>query len=302
MRLLITGGTGFVGRRLVERALAAGHEPMVVSRDPERARSRLPEGVKIAASATALAEARPQAIVNLAGEPIADRRWSEAQKARLIASRCDTTRDVVELCRQLDAVGAAPGVLVSGSAMGFYGDQGERDVTEETPPHEEFAHQLCQRWESEAQKAEAYGVRVARLRIGLVLDAGGGTLAKMLPAFRLGLGGRLGDGRQYMPWVHREDLVGMLLFLLERDDLGGAFNGSAPNPVTNAEFTRALGRHLHRPTRLCVPAPLLKFGLGEMSRLLLTGARMRPARLQDAGFTFRYATLDEALAAIFAQR
>ncbi|WP_110603370.1 TIGR01777 family oxidoreductase [Salinicola lusitanus] len=298
MRLLITGGTGFVGRRLIERALVAGHEVMVVSRDPERARQRLPHDVCIGDDATDFASSSPEAIVNLAGEPIADRRWSDPQKTRLVESRRHATRDVVALCEHLAQQGQAPRVLVSGSAMGFYGDQGDREVTEETPPHDEFAHRLCRAWEAEAVKAEAFGVRVACLRTGLVLDAGGGTLAKMMPAFKAGLGGRLGSGRQYMPWIHREDLVGAIEFLLEESALSGAFNGSAPNPVTNAEFTRAMGRHLHRPAALCVPAPLLKLGLGEMSRLLLTGACMLPRRLQEAGFTFRYPTLDEALAAI----
>ncbi len=298
MRLLITGGTGFVGRRLVERALAAGHDVMVISRDPERARRQLPQSVRIGDDAMDFASSLPEAIVNLAGEPIADRRWSDPQKTRLVESRRHATRDVVALCEELARRDQPPEVLVSGSAMGYYGDQGDREVTEETPPHDEFAHRLCQAWEAEALKAEAFGVRVACLRTGLVLDAGGGTLAKMMPAFKLGLGARLGDGRQYMPWIHREDLVGMIEFLLEKTSLSGPFNGSAPQPVTNAEFTRALGRHLHRPAALFVPSPLLKLGLGEMSRLLLTGACMRPKRFQEAGFTFRYPTLDDALAAI----
>jgi len=301
MRLLVTGGTGFVGSRLVERALATGHQVMVVSRDPERAESRLPAGVTIRDSVAEFAGDKPQAIVNLAGEPIADRRWSDSQKTRLMESRRHTTREVVALCEQLAQANAAPRVLVSGSAMGYYGDQGEREVTEQTPPHDEFAHRLCEMWEREAKKAEPFGTRVACLRTGLVLDAGGGMLAKMLPAFKLGLGGRIGDGRQCMPWVHREDLVGAIEFLLDNDALNGPFNACAPQPVTNAEFTRTLGRHLHRPARLCVPAPLLKFGLGEMSRLLLTGACMRPRRLLEAGFTFRYETLDEALAAILSR-
>ena len=298
MRLLITGGTGFVGRRLVERALAAGHDVMVISRDPERARRQLPRSVRSGDDAMDFASSLPEAIVNLAGEPIADRRWSDPQKTRLVESRRHATRDVVARCEELARRDQPPEVLVSGSAMGYYGDQGDREVTEETPPHDEFAHRLCQAWEAEALKAEAFGVRVACLRTGLVLDAGGGTLAKMMPAFKLGLGGRLGDGRQYMPWIHREDLVGMIEFLLEKTSLSGPFNGSAPQPVTNAEFTRALGRHLPRPAALFVPAPLLKLGLGEMSRLLLTGACMRPKRFQEAGFTFRYPTLDDALAAI----
>ncbi|WP_110687714.1 TIGR01777 family oxidoreductase [Salinicola aestuarinus] len=299
MRLLITGGTGFVGRRLVERAIADGHQVMVVSRDPVAARETLGSEVTVRDSAGAFVDDKPEAIVNLAGEPIADRRWSDSQKTRLLESRRHATREVVALCEQLAAQNAAPGVLVSGSAMGYYGDQGDREVTEQTPPHDEFAHRLCEMWEHEAHQAEAFGTRVACIRIGLVLDAGGGTLAKMAPPFKLGLGGKIGDGRQYMPWIHREDLVRIIEFLLVRDDLAGAINASAPNPVTNAGFTRAMGRHLHRPTLFFIPGPLLKAALGEMSRLLLTGACMRPRRLENAGFEFRYPTLDDALAAIF---
>jgi len=199
------------------------------------------------------------------------------------------------LCHTADA---PPRVMVSGSAMGYYGAQGERVVDEDTPPHDEFAHRLCAEWEAAAREAESAGVRVALLRTGLVLDAGGGTLAKMLPPFRLGLGGRFGDGRQFMPWIHREDHVRSIEFLLARDDLSGPFNASAPHPVTNAEFTRILAHRLHRPALLPVPGRLLELALGEMARLLLTGADMRPRRLLDAGFRFEYETLDAALAAI----
>lgn len=298
MRVLITGGSGFVGRRLCERLAKADHSLLVVSRDPTRARRVLPAGTDVETSVLAFTDRAPEAIVNLAGESIADRRWSDEQKRRLIDSRVNITRDLVMLCQHLES---PPAVMVSGSAMGYYGDQGEREVTEDTPPHDEFAHRLCESWEQAAREAEEYGVRVALIRLGLVLEQGGGTLAKMLPPFKLGLGGRFGSGRQFMPWVHREDLVRIIEFLLERDDLRGPFNGSAPHPVTNAEFSQALARHLRRPAMLPVPAFVLKAGFGEMSRLLLTGADMRPARLQAAGFEFRYPTLDEALAAILRQ-
>ncbi|WP_163558338.1 TIGR01777 family oxidoreductase [Halomonas sp. NO4] len=299
MRVLITGGSGFVGQRLCQRLAKDGHRVQVVSRDPEAVRSRLPTGADIRRSVLDFIDSPPQAIVNLAGESIAAKRWSDDQKKRLIDSRVNVTRDLVILCEQLAQSGAgAPRVMVSGSAMGYYGDQGDREVTEETAPHDEFAHRLCKRWEDTAKEAAEHGTRVALLRIGLVLDQGGGSLKKMLPPFKLGLGGRFGSGRQYMPWVHREDLVRAIRFLLERDDLDGPFNGSAPHPVTNAEFTRALARQLKRPAFFPVPAILLETAFGEMSRLLLTGADMRPARLLEAGFTFRFETLEAALADI----
>lgn len=292
MRILVTGGSGFVGQRLCPRLQAHGHELLVVSRSPDKARQVLPQGSDIRARVLDFSDVPVEAIVNLAGESIAGKRWSEAQKQRLIESRLSITRDLVVLCERLEM---PPGVMVSGSAMGYYGDQGQEPVDEATSPHEEFAHRLCARWEDTAREAEASGVRVALLRTGLVLDAGGGALQKMLPPFRMGLGGRIGDGRQYMPWIHREDLVRIIEFLLSRETLAGPFNASAPHPVTNAEFTQTLARHLKRPAVLPVPAPLLKLTLGEMSRLLLTGADMRPRRLQEAGFTFTYPTLGEAL-------
>ena len=299
MRVLITGGSGFVGQRLCRRLKEAGHRPLVVSREPDQVRDRLPEECDIRRSVLDFVDTPPDAIVNLAGEPIAARRWSDDQKERLIDSRVNITRDLVTLCEQLhSSQGRTPRVMVSASAMGYYGDQGDREVTEETPPHDEFAHRLCKRWEDAALPARDFDVRVALLRIGLVLDLGGGSLEKMLPPFKLGLGGRFGDGKQFMPWIHREDLVRAILFLLERDDLEGPFNGSAPHPVTNAEFTRTLAKQLGRPAIFPVPAIVLETAFGEMSRLLLTGADMRPARLLEAGFEFQFETLDAALADI----
>lgn len=299
MRVLITGGSGFVGQRLCQRLVEAGHRVQVVSRDPAAARRRLPEEVDVRRSALDFVDTPPEALVNLAGESIAAKRWSDDQKEKLLDSRLNATRELVGLCEQLQQTGARmPRALVSASAMGYYGDQGDREVSEETPPHDEFAHRLCRRWEEAARETEAFGLRVVRLRIGLVLDQGGGSLAKMLPPFKLGLGGRFGSGKQFMPWVHREDLVRAILFLLERDDLEGPFNGSAPHPVTNAEFTRILAKQLGRPALFPVPAIALETAFGEMARLLLTGADMRPKRLQEAGFRFEYETLEAALADI----
>ncbi|MGP9633899.1 TIGR01777 family oxidoreductase [Halomonas sp. AOP43-A1-21] len=299
MRVVVTGGSGFVGQRLCEKLLSNGHLVQVVSRHPRKASGKLPDECDIRDSALGFIDTPPDAIINLAGEPIAAKRWSEAQKAKLVQSRIKATHQLVTLCEQLQANGQpVPKVMISGSAMGYYGDQGSRMVTEETPPHDEFAHQLCVKWEAAAKPVEALGVRLAILRTGLVLDAGGGALQKMLPPFKLGLGGRFGSGEQYMPWIHREDLVDAIVFLLEKEGLNGAFNGSAPHPATNAEFSKTLAKRLNRPAIFPVPAVVLKAGLGEMSRLLLTGADMRPARLIEAGFEFQYPTLDKALAEI----
>ncbi|WP_346796691.1 TIGR01777 family oxidoreductase [Halomonas sp. Bachu 37] len=298
MRILITGGSGFVGRYLCRSLVEAGHRVMVVSRSPEKAQQQLPPECDIREDVLAFTDAAPEAIVNLAGEPIVAKRWSEEQKARLIESRVAITHDLVALCGHLHEQGRAPQVMISASAMGYYGAQGDNEVTEETPPHDEFAHRLCQRWEGAAEEVRPYGVRLVILRLGLVLDSGGGMLQKMLTPFKLGLGGKLGDGKQYMPWIHRHDLVRAVHFLLERSDLEGVFNAGAPHPVRNEEFTRTLSHQLKRPALFQVPAFVLETALGEMSRLLLTGAAMYPRRLEQEGFSFDYPTLDQALAQI----
>lgn len=299
MRVLVTGGSGFVGQRLCQQLIEQSHEVQVVSRTPHKVRGRLPKGCDIRESAQAFIDTPPDALINLAGEPIAAKRWSDEQKAKLINSRVAATEQLVALCEQLQENGQPlPKVVVSASAMGYYGDQGKRVVTEDTPPHDEFAHRLCKQWEAAAQPLETMGIRLAIVRIGLVLEAGGGSLQKMLPPFKLGLGGRFGSGEQFMPWVHRDDLVAAIVFLVNQDSLSGAFNGSAPRPVTNATFTQTLAKQLNRPAIFPVPAFVLKAGFGEMSRLLLTGADMRPARLEEAGFSFQYPTLDKALEAI----
>lgn len=299
MRILVTGGSGFVGERLCQLLNERGHEVQVVSRSPHQVRDRLPSSCDIRDSAQAFIESPPDALINLAGEPIAAKRWSDGQKAKLINSRVAATEQLVALCKQLKANGQPlPKVMVSGSAMGYYGDQGKRVVSEETMPNAEFVHRLCQQWEAAAQPIEALGVRLAILRTGLVLEASGGSLQKMLPPFKWGLGGRFGSGEQFMPWIHRDDLVAAILFLIDQEGLSGAFNGSAPHPVTNATFTKTLASHLNRPAIFPVPAAVLKAGFGEMSRLLLTGADMRPTRLEAAGFSFQYPTLDKALEAI----
>jgi hypothetical protein len=294
MRVLITGGTGFIGQALCPRLAAAGHEIVVLTR---QSRPRLPQGVTSAVTTLDSLDASTfDGVINLAGEPIGDGRWTESRKRLLLDSRLGITARLVEW---MGRATKRPQVLVSGSAVGYYGEQGDRPVTEDTPPSPGFTHGLCAAWEREAEKAGALGVRVCTVRIGVVLDRDGGALAKMLPAFRLGAGGRLGAGRHYFPWIHREDMAAVCQWLLESPQARGAYNASAPSPVTNAEFTRSLGRALGRPTVLPMPEAALRLLFGEMSELLLVSDRMLPKRLLDEGFRFRYPELDGALAAIF---
>ena len=294
MRILVTGGTGFIGQALCPSLEAAGHEVVLLSR---RSPERIPPGVAaVVTRLDELAAAEFGAVINLAGAPIGDARWTESRKRLLLESRLSTTAAVVEWMRKSSR---RPQALLSASAVGYYGEQGDRPVTEETRPTPGFTHELCAAWEREADKASALGVRVCLMRIGVVLDRNGGALAKMLPAFRLGAGGRLGSGRHYFPWIHREDMVAICRWLLEKSTARGPFNCSAPNPVTNAEFTRELARALARPALVPVPAPVLKLVFGELSELLLVSDRMVPQRLLAEGFEFRYPDLGAALSAIF---
>ena len=296
MRILITGGTGFIGQALCPRLAAAGHEVVILTRQPA---PRPPRGA--ASFVTRLEELAAesfQAVINLAGAPT-DSRWTGKRKQLLIDSRVGTTARLIEWMRRAPR---PPATLISGSAVGYYGEQGEREVTEDTPPAPGFTHELCVAWEREAAQASALGVRVCVMRIGVVLDREGGALARMLPAFRAGAGGRLGTGRQYFPWIHREDIVGICEWILANPQARGAYNASAPNPVTNAEFTRPLGKALSRPTLLPMPATALNLLFGEMSELLLMSDRMVPKRLVAEGFKFRYPELEGALAAILGKR
>jgi uncharacterized protein (TIGR01777 family) len=294
MRILITGGTGFIGQALCPRLAAAGHEVVLLSR---QARPRLPKGAATSVTRLdALDAGEFGGVINLAGEPIADGRWTPSRRELLLDSRVETTSKLVEWMQRAKR---PPGVLVSGSAVGYYGEQGEREITEDTPPTPGFTHDLCAAWEREAGRVATLGVRLGIARIGVVLDRDGGALAKMLPAFRMGAGGRLGSGQHWFPWIHREDMAAILQWLLETPAASGAYNASAPNPVTNEAFTRALGRALGRPTVLPMPAAALKLLFGEMSELLLVSNRMVPKRLLREGFRFRHPDLDGALAAIF---
>ena len=297
MQIVITGATGLVGRRLVERLKARGHGLRAWVRSPASAARTLGPEVELVdasggSSAMRVAIADADAIVNLAGEPVIGRRWSAAQKQALRASRIGVTDLIV------DAIAAAPRprVLVSTSAVGYYGDTGAREVDEHSPPGTDFLAALSSDWEAAALRAEAHGTRVCIVRIGLVLGRDGGVLGTMMPPFRLGLGGPIGSGEQYFPWVHIDDLVGMQIAALERDDIHGPLLAVAPGIVTNGEFAAALGRALHRPAVLRVPGFALRLALGESATALLAGQRAVPRRTQALGLGFQFPELGPALA------
>lgn len=289
MHILFTGGTGLIGSALIQRCLPLDYRFTVLTRKLPGPRA----GVSCVQSLHDIPVAtRFDAVINLAGEPIADARWTEKRKHKLINSRVGTTQLLNNFLATLEHT---PPVMISGSAVGWYGDQGDKLVTEDTDPHDEFSHELCKLWEDAALTAERMGLRVCVLRTGLVLAKNGGFLKRMLLPFKLGLGGRLGSGQQYMPWVHIDDIVSMILFLIEHETCFGAFNGTAPEPVSNLEFTRTLGKVLKRPTLFPMPALALKIGFGEMSQLLLTGQRAFPDRFVKAGYSFKYSRLEDAL-------
>ncbi|MEP2616126.1 TIGR01777 family oxidoreductase [Marinobacter alexandrii] len=291
--ILVTGGTGFIGKVLCPELLGRGYELTVLSRQsPDDVRAVCGRVETIQDLNQLRSHPGYDAVINLAGEGIADKRWSEKRKQELRDSRIGVTETLVDVIRSW---GEPPRVMVSGSAVGFYGNQGDAEVTEQTEPRDEFTHQLCRDWENAALALEQDKVRVCLSRTGVVAGPGGGFLARMVTPFKLGLGGRLGDGRQYMPWVHREDVVGALIWMLESDDAYGPYNVVSPNPVTNAEFTRCLGKVVRRPTLFPAPAPVHKIALGEMAGLLLTGQKAKPARLTDQGYSFRFPELRAAL-------
>lgn len=291
--VLVTGGTGFIGQVLCQELIKAGYSVDVLSRQPPEAVRALCGRVTPIRELSAINGSEGyDIVVNLAGEGIAEKRWSETRKQALRDSRIALTRELVTALLSCDRL---PAVMVSGSAVGFYGDQGDRPVTESTPPKDEFSHRLCADWEKAAAPLADKGVRVCYSRTGVVAGRDGGFLERMVLPFRLGLGGRIGSGVQYMPWIHRRDVVRAILWMVEDGDAQGAYNVVSPHPATNREFTRTLARVLGRRAILPVPAVALKVALGEMSRLLLTGQRALPERLQAGGFSFSYPDLEPAL-------
>lgn len=293
MRILITGGTGLIGRHLCRGLLAQGHQLTVLSRRPETVAIKC--GAPVQAMATLdewLPERTFDAVINLAGEPIVDAYWSAERKQVLRDSRIALTGKLVQ---RIAAAKIKPAVLLSGSAVGYYGNRGDTELDETAQAGNDFAAELCRDWEAAALAAEEQGVRVCLLRTGLVLSNSGGLLGRMLPPFKLGLGARLGDGKQWMSWVHIEDYVAAVLRLLRDEQMRGPFNMTAPQPVTNAGFTRTLGGVLHRPAFFIAPALVLKLAMGERSALLLEGQRVLPDKLKAAGLAFKFRELDGAL-------
>jgi uncharacterized protein (TIGR01777 family) len=274
MNVAITGASGFIGRALSERLRDGGHSVTAIS-------MRTPPRTEVVAGC--------QAVVHLAGEPVAQR-WTAAPRERISNSRIQGTRSLVFALRQ-----HPPEVLVSASAVGYYGSRGDDILTEGSPPGSDFLGQVALGWEREAYAAEQFGVRVVTPRIGVVLGRGGGALVQMLLPFRLGVGGRLGTGKQWMSWIALDDLVSLIDFLIATPAISGPVNAVAPNPVTNAVFTRELAAVLHRPAVLPVPAFALKILFGEMSQILLGGQRVIPQAALRAGFQFRFAEIGEAL-------
>lgn len=300
MRVLVSGSTGLVGEETVERLHKRGHEPVRLVRGKaphtEATVAWDPESGEIDVSHLEGLDA----VVHLAGENIASGRWAPERKARIRDSR---VRGTQRLCEALASLKSRPPVLVSASAIGFYGNRGHEILDEHSPPGHGFLAEVCKAWEAATEPAAAAGIRVVHLRIGVVLSLKGGALARMIAPFRLGLGGVVGTGRQYMSWITLDDLAGVIEHCIACEDVAGAVNAAAPNPVTNREFTKALGKALHRPTVFRVPAVAVRLLFGEMGKaLLLSSARVMPKRLLDTGFVFRHAHIEPALRAALGRR
>jgi uncharacterized protein (TIGR01777 family) len=294
-QVLITGGTGFIGTALSERLLRLGARVSVLTRDRARARDHFAGRVSVLESLDEIdGSAAPAVIVNLAGKNLGAQRWNADVRHQLIASRVETTQRVVDYIAR---AAHRPQLLISGSAVGFYGARGDERLTEESAAGDEYQANLCQRWEHTARKAEQYGVRVCLSRTGIVLGRGGGALAGLVPMFRLGLGAVAGSGRQWISWIHLHDLLELFLHCMRDRSLSGPFNNTAPTPVTNRGFSRAIGRALHRPVLLRAPGWAMRLRYGGLAHLYLTGQYVVPARHLQAGFEYRYPDIDSALQA-----
>ncbi|MDA0781546.1 MAG: TIGR01777 family oxidoreductase [Rickettsiales bacterium] len=296
MRILITGGTGFIGKACTKFLTAKEHEVIILTRSKDKA----PLYAKVISEIDEIKKGdKIDVIINLAGAPI-DKRWTTEYKNELISSRVDITGNVISLIERLKT---KPKLLISASAIGYYGCQGGERLVEKSAPVTNFTHELCKTWEDEALKAKNYGVRVCIARLGVVFGIGGGMIEKVLPSFKSGLGKKLGDGNQYLSWVHLHDVVRAFNFFIKHDSCSGIYNVTAPNPVTNEQFTTAMNDTLHLPTFLFIPAVLIKLIYGEMGEtLLLQGQYVIPKKLLDEDFRFNFNTVEEALSQILENR
>jgi uncharacterized protein (TIGR01777 family) len=296
MHATLTGATGLIGSRLTEALLERGDAVTVLSRDAQRARAALGDVEAhawrpLSEPAPAAALSGSDAVIHLAGETIAQRWTAEAKRA--IHETCEIgTRNLVA---GIEAAAPRPRALISASAVGYYGPRGEERLTEDTGPGDDFPARVCVAWEREAGAARELGLRVVSLRTAIVLDATGGALAKMLPFFRIGIGGPVAGGRQYLSWIHADDIVGLYLAALDNQDWEGPFNASAPEPATNRDFSRALGRALRRPAFMPVPGLAVRVLYGDMAEIVTKGQRAVPARALEHGYAFRHTDLDAAL-------
>jgi hypothetical protein len=291
MRILISGASGLVGKYLIPELEAKGHQVCRLVRKSPASESEIQWDADTGILEGELSKAeRIDAVIHLAGDNVAEGYWTEEKKARIRDSRIVGTRVLVDSLKNLKS---PPKIFISASAIGFYGNRGDEVLTEDSPAGTGFFPEVCSGWEAEAKKAEEFA-RVVSLRIGVVVAKDGGALGKMLTPFKLGAGGAIGSGKQYMPWIAIDDVIGIILFALD-NDVSGPLNTTAPNPVTNSEFTKTLGKVLNRPTFMAVPEFAIKLMFGEMGeRLLLEGCRVIPKRLQDLGYTFKFSDLESA--------
>jgi uncharacterized protein (TIGR01777 family) len=307
MRVFVTGGTGLIGRRLIKRLRERGDQPVILTRSYAHARQQfgpdvtLVEGDPMQVGDWMDSVADCDAVIHLAGENVFGRRWNAAFKTLLHDSRIQSTQRVVEaLGRKPMRADGQPKVLVNASAIGYYGPRGDEELTEDSSPGSDFLANLCIEWERAARAVESSGVRCAMIRVGVVLDKEGGALAKLLTPFKMGAGGPVGSGRQWMSWIHHADLIGLFLLALDNPEARGPINGTAPHPVTNRDFGKTLGRVLHRPAFVPTPGLALRVLIGEAATLVVTGQRVPPKRALGLGYSFQHPTLEAALTEILA--
>jgi len=306
MRVFITGGTGLVGSRLMRALHERGDQAIVLTRSPGAAKAKFGDLCEVVAGDPMQAgpwmEAlkNSDAVVNLVGEGVFNRRWTASFKQSLYASRVQSTENVVKAIQR--CADGGPDVLVNASAIGYYGPHGDEELTESSAAGDDFLAKLCVDWENAAKPVIKQGVRLAFLRVGVVLDREGGALAKMLTPFKMFVGGTIGSGKQYVSWIHHDDMVGLILFALDNPQAEGPFNATAPTPHTNKHFSKALGKALHRPSFVWTPGFMLRLALGEVANVVTKGQRVLPKKALDLGYRFKFDQLDAALADLFAPK